>query len=149
MSIEWGAPLPASAMTFDILDNTGVPPREVLQSGVPFQVAVHWEVPAPVVPLINGTDSFRLRAYAESIGPGPEVQLGELVVPGATMKFTPYNATMTVTPNPLVGEGGIFNGVPVSGVYNIVCVLQHLSAGVPTTISGTSDYEKTVMFKLP
>lgn len=149
MAIEWGAPNAPSPMTFNILDNSGALPKEVLQSGVPFQVAIDWSVPAALVPLINPTDSFRLRAWAESVGPGPEVQLGELVVPGATMKFTPYTATMTVAPNPLVGEGGVFDGKTVSGVYNIVCVLQHLSNGVPTTISGTSDYEKTVMFKLP
>ena len=80
---------------------------------------------------------------------GQEMQIGATAVVTAVAGAPKYTFVMDVNPNPLVGEGGVFGGVPVSGVYTIVVVLQHLSSGAATVISGFSEFPKTVMFKLP
>jgi hypothetical protein len=147
MAIEWGTTGLSSLMTHDIIDNTPAP-SDVLEAGLPFKVEVRWAVPAALASLIGAGDAFRLRAYAESIGPGQEMQIGEFVAPGVVNQLN-YVATIAVNPNPLLGEGVPFGGVPVSGIYDIVCVLQHLNGGVPTVHSGCSDEQPLVMVKAP
>ena len=150
MSIEWGNPQPPTYMGATILDNSGAPPTDVLEAGQPFKIEVKWSVPSALLPFLNPAgDAFRLRAFAESVGPGQEIQIGGTDVVPAVAGQLSYQHTLNVTNNQLTGEGGVFNGVPVSGVYNIVVVLQHLSVGVPTIVSGFSEYPNTVMFKLP
>jgi hypothetical protein len=82
--------------------------------------------------------SFQLRAYVESLGPGQEMQLGPTlnvpVVPGQTG----YNTAINIPGGTLLGEGQLFGGVPVSGVYKIVVVLQHLNPS-PTWVSGYAE----------
>ncbi|KNZ31185.1 MAG: hypothetical protein AD742_18440 [Methylibium sp. NZG] len=134
-------------MTHRVLDNNSAP-TEVLQAGSAFQIAARWEVPAALASLVGAGDSFRLRAYAESIGPGQELLIDEESV-GAVVNQTVYTHTLNVNPNPLFGEGVPFNGVPVSGIYNIVLVLQHLNGAVATVHSGCSDQQPMVMFKAP
>jgi hypothetical protein len=94
---------------------------------------------------LGGT--FQLRAYVESVGPGPEMQLGSTlnvpVVPGQTA----YTTTIGIPGGTLLGEGELFGGVPVSGVYKITAVLQHLNPG-PTWISGFAE-ESVRMFLSP
>lgn len=72
-AIEWTPLGFESDMIMEVRDNT-LGETYVLDSGLPFNVTVRWEVPTPVVPTLRG--SFRIRVYAESIGPGPEVQIG-------------------------------------------------------------------------
>ena len=147
MSIQWGATGFVSPMTHRVLDNNTAP-TEVLQAGAAFDIEVRWEVPAALAGLVGPADTFRLRAFAESIGPGQEIPISELTVPGAVNQ-TPYQAMMAINPNPLLGEEQLFGGVPVSGIYNIVVVLQHRNAGVSTVHSGCSDLQPMVMFKAP
>ena len=147
MSIQWGVTGFVSPMTHKVLDNNTAP-TEVLQAGVPFNIEVRWEVPAALAGLVGPADSFRLRAFAESIGPGQEMQIGEFTAPGVVNQ-TPYTAVIAVNPNLLLGEEQPFGGVPVSGIYNIVVVLQHRNGGVSTVHSGCSDLEPMVMFKAP
>jgi len=150
MAIEWGTTGFSSFMGSTVLDNTGLAPTDVLEAGVPFKIEIKWDIPPALVPLMNPAgDAFRLRAFAESIGPGQEMQIGATAVVTAVAGAPNYTFIMDVNPNPLVGEGGVFGGVPVSGVYTIVVVLQHLSSGAATVISGFSEFPKTVMFKLP
>ena len=150
MAIEWGNPNPSTYMGATILDNSGAPPTDVLEAGAPFKIKVKWAVPATLLPFLNPAgDSFRLRAFAESVGPGQEMQIGGTAVVPAVAGASTYEFIMNVASNPLIGEGGLFGAIPVSGVYNIVVVLQHLSVGVPTVVSGFSEYPNTVMFKLP
>lgn len=149
MAIEWGLLNQQTSMTFRILDNNGLTPTEVLTAGQPFRVEVSWDVPAIASTFINASDSFRVRAYAESVGPGQEVPLGQIIVTGVPFQQSYIGQVINVNPNPLLGEEQPFGGVPVSGVYNIVCVLQHLSAGIPTVHSGMSDYQRTIMFRAP
>ena len=149
MAIEWGLLNQQTSMTFRVLDNNGLTPTEVLTAGVPFQVEVSWDVPAVAATFINPSDAFRVRVYAESVGPGQEMLLGQINVIGVPFLQNYNGHVINVNPNPLLGEEQLFGGQPVSGVYNIVCVLQHLSAGTPTVHSGLSDYQRTIMFRAP
>ena len=148
MSIEWGTTTFSSTMSVKVIDNTNAP-SNVLQAGLKFDVEIGWKVPPALVSLIGNDDTFRLRAYAESVGPGQEIQIGGTDIVQGVFNKTDYTHKLTVNPNPLLGEGAGFGGVPVSGIYNIVCVLQHLNNGVPTGHSGCADYETPVMFKTP
>lgn len=144
MSIEW-APLGfESAMSMEVRDNT-LGETSVLDSGVPFNVTVRWEIPAPVVPTLGG--SFRIRAYAESVGPGPELQIG----PTATVavNFTGNYATViTVPAGTLTGEGAAFGGAICSGVYKLVAVLQHLNPGA-NEVSGYAESNGLIQMRTP
>jgi len=88
-----------------------------------------------------------LRSYVESIGPGQELQIGPTIIVPVVPGTTAYNATITVPGGTLLGEGQIYNGVPVSGVYEIVAVLQHLNPG-PTVVSGFAQ-DTLKMFRSP
>ena len=74
----------------------------------------------------------------ESIGPGPEQQIGAdinvPVVPGQV----DYNHDAPIPGSTLLGEGELHGGVPVSGVYKLIVVLQHMNPG-PTWISGFAE----------
>jgi hypothetical protein len=139
MPIEWGQSPghETSAMGAYVVDNS-LSTITVLDTDEPFNIRVEFEVPNTINPFVNSGHTFRLRAYAESIGPGPEVQLGAtLPVTGVTSRKD-YEAVIAVPANTLVGEGGFFNGVLVSGVYKIVVVLQHLN-GIALEDSGYTD----------
>ena len=148
MNIEWPTGPTSSDMTMKVPDNWPTPPEGppvTLVASVPCNVNITWTVPSPHNMILGG--SFQLRAYVECIGPGQEMQLGPTikvpVVPGQTA----YNATIAIPGGTLLGEGQLFNGVPVSGVYKIVTVLQHLNPG-PTWISGFAEVS-TRMFLSP
>jgi hypothetical protein len=91
--------------------------------------------------------SFQLRAYVESLGPGQEMQLGPTVNVNVVPGQADYTATINVPANTLLGEGQLFGGVPVSGVYKIVAVLQHMNL-TPTIIAGYAE-EIIRMFRAP
>jgi hypothetical protein len=87
---------------------------------------------------IGGT--FQLRAYVESLGPGQEMQLGPAIKVPVVPGQTDYSTSINVPGGTLLGEGQLFGGVPVSGVYKIVVVLQHLNPDpTPTWISGYAE----------
>jgi len=97
--------------------------------------------------------SFQVRAFVESIGPGQEMQLGTDVTVAAVGGLTSYTADIPVPGGTLLGEGELYpplpavGGVPVSGVYKIIAVLQHLNPG-PTFVSGFAE-ETIKMFLSP
>jgi hypothetical protein len=134
MTIEWGGLNLQSNTVCQVLD-PGDAPTTVLDANVAFRVRVIWTVPPGLAPFLGG--QFRLRCFAESVGPGQEQQIGgtELVpvVPGQTN----YSRDMTVGANALQGEGvnDPVTGQPVSGMYRIATVIQHLNGG-PTMGSG-------------
>src|SRR5688500_9202922 len=131
-------------MTVRVLDNTAAP-ANIVDSGLATTVRIYCIVPPPCNSTLDV--SFRLRSFAESIGPGQELQIGNTltvpVVPGQTN----YAADIALPGSTLLGEGELFGGVPVSGVYKIVAVLQHLNP-VATEVSGFA--EATIrMFRTP
>ena len=91
--------------------------------------------------------SFDLRVYVESIGPGPEMQLGSTINVPVDPGRTDYDRTITIAGSSLLGEGEVFSGVPVSGVYKIISVLQHMNPG-PTWVSGFAE-DSIKMFLSP
>jgi hypothetical protein len=123
-------------MNVQILDNTAAP-ANILDAGLATTVRITWTVPPPLNTILGG--SFRLRAYAESIGPGQELQLGPTGTVPVTVGQVSYTADIPVPPSTLLGEGEPFGGVPVSGVYKIVAVLQHLNGGVASEASGFAE----------
>ena len=139
MPIEWPTGPTESNIAVDVPDNWPTPPAgppTILVASAPCNVNIAWTVPLPHNTTLGG--SFQLRAYVESLGPGQEMQIGPTltvpVVPGQTA----YNAAIGIPGGTLLGEGELFGGVPVSGVYSIVAVLQHLNPG-PTLVSGFAE----------
>jgi hypothetical protein len=146
MEIEWPVTPNTSAMTVQVLDNTTAP-ASILDAGLNCTVRIEWDVPAPTNSILGG--SFRLRAYAESIGPGQEIQIGPTKVVPVVPLTAHYSEDILVAAGTLRGEGELdpVSGVLVSGVYKIIAVLQHLNPG-PTEASGFS--EDTIrMFRTP
>lgn len=143
MTIEWGGVNLQSDMTCQVLDNTSAP-TTVLDANVAFDVRLDWTVPLPIKDFLGG--SFRLRVYAESIGPGPEQMIGQMNVPVVPGQATYSNKVLTVPGNTLRGEGAPdpVSGEPVSGLYRIVAVLQHVN-GVATEGSG---YHEGILVQL-
>jgi hypothetical protein len=133
MTIEWGGIALQSDMTCQVLDNTPAP-ASVLDANQPFTVRLGWKVPPTLAPFLGG--SFRLRAYVESFGPGPEQMIGQVNVPVVPGQQIYSNIDMIVPGNTLPGEGA--GAPPVSGLYRIVTVLQHVN-GVATEGSGYHD----------
>ncbi|MBL8345880.1 MAG: hypothetical protein JNN03_10595 [Rubrivivax sp.] len=148
MSIEWGGLPFTSNMSASVVD-LGQAPADVLVANQPCRIDLQWDVPAPIAALINAGHQFRLRAYAESIGPGQEKQLGGTdFVPGVPGQLN-YSHSMNVAAGSLLGEGQVDpSGQPVSGLYKVACVLQLMNGGA-TRISGFGEYTRHVMFRAP
>ena len=138
MPIEWPGGI-SSNMSVTVEDNSGAP-ISILDADVPFNIKITWKVPAAFAGIIAGS-SFRLRAYAESIGPGDEKKLGPDVNVAAHPPLD-YEGTIPVAGSVLEGEN-----TNRSGVYKIVAVLQHVN-GAATVISGFAEAPLR-MFRLP
>ncbi len=154
MNIEWPDGPETSDMTVEVLDNWPAPPAgpaTILVASIDSTVHIEWNVPVPHSLILGG--SFQLRAYVESIGPGQEMQLGTDVIVPVVPFETNYAADISIPGGTLLGEGELYppppaaGGVPVSGLYKIVAVLQHLNPG-PTWVSGFAE-ETIKMFLSP
>ncbi len=144
MSIEW-APLGfESDMTLQVRDNT-LGETSVLDSGEAFNVSVRFEIPPPVIPTLGG--SFRIRVYAESVGPGEEKQIGATALVPVTGAAA-YTTVINVPGGTLAGEGAAAGGVIVSGVYKLVAVLQHLNPGA-NEVSGYAESSGLIQMRTP
>jgi hypothetical protein len=139
MAIEWPDGPETSAMTVEVPDNWPAPPAgpaNILVASIASSVNIGWTVPFPHNMTLGG--SFQLRAYVESLGPGQELQLGPTLIVPVVAGQSSYTATIAVPGGTLLGEGQLFGGVPVSGVYKVIAVLQHLNPG-PTFVSGFAE----------
>jgi len=142
MGIEW-APLGfESDMSIEVRDNT-LGETNVLDADNPFSVGVRFEIPPPVVPTLGG--SFRIRVYAESIGPGQEQQIGATTLVPVTGAAS-YTTVIPIAGNSLLGEGA--GAPPVSGVYKLVAVLQHLNPGA-NEVSGYAESSGLIQVRQP
>lgn len=92
----------------------------IMDRSKPFHIELTWELTGLLVPLwlsaLGG--SWSVEAYAESIGPGPEIRIaaGSVVASPAT---STYSTTLVVPANTLP-EGNPGAAGP-SGMYKIVC----------------------------
>lgn len=102
-------------------DNNGNP-TTVLDAGQQFTIDAIWSID-PVSALLMG-GRWEIAAYVESIGPGPEQQVGGTVLVPLNGGQA-YAATVTVPPNTLPNNPA----PPNSGVYKLVTVLTHRNFG--------------------
>jgi hypothetical protein len=103
----------------------------VFNPNKPFDIKLEWKLAGTDVPLyLAGADpTWSVEAFAESIGPGPEMRLAIGTLPkGASVNPASYSHTLTV-PAGTLPEGNPFPGQP-SGVYKIVCTV-FLNSSVP------------------
>jgi hypothetical protein len=116
--------------TFDatLVDNNGSP-SSVLDASVPFHIDCSWTI-SPLAALLLG-GQWELSAYVESIGPGPEKEIGALVTVPLT-GTTNYSATIVVPANTLP----VNPAPPVSGTYKMVMLLTHRNFAHVTDVAG-------------
>jgi hypothetical protein len=118
-NIDGLAGLEGSVTAVAIIDHDGNPNR-VLDDEFPFDVTINWTVEPPATAvLLDG--NWTVKAYAESMGPGPEVLIGSKVVPANGGPA--YAATITVPANTLPPDKA-----PDSGVYKLVVVITYRTA---------------------
>jgi len=105
--------------TFDIVvnDNNGVP-ASVLDAGKKFTVDAKWHIDPLAALLLGG--QWEVAAYVESVGQGPEKQIGKTETVALT-GIQDYKATVTVQPDELPNNPA----PPISGVYKLIVVLTH------------------------
>jgi hypothetical protein len=124
--------LDADVTAVAIIDPDGNPNR-VLDDQFPFDVTVDWTVSPPATAAVLDGE-WTVNAYAESMGPGPEVLIGTSTVPATGVQA--YSATMNVPAGTLTAD------VPPdsSGVYKLVIVITYRNdLGVLTELAGFSD----------
>jgi hypothetical protein len=116
--------------TFDaqLIDNNGSP-SSVLEASAPFTVHSTWSI-SPLAALLLG-GQWQLAAYVESIGPGPEQEIGAAVTV-ALNGSTNYTADITVPANTLPNNPA----PPASGTYKVVMLLTHRNFGNVTDVAG-------------
>jgi hypothetical protein len=115
-------------VTADVLDNNGAP-ATVLEASQPFTVHAEWDI-SPLAALLLGGE-WQLAAYVESIGAGPEQQIGPTVTVPLT-GATSYSANITVPAGTLPDNPA----PPASGVYKTITVLTHRNFGATTDVVG-------------
>jgi len=113
-------------------DNNGAP-SSVLDAGLRFSIACDWRI-TQLAALLMGGD-WQVAAYAESIGPGVEKQIG----PTSTVPLnggTTYSTVINVDPPTLP------NNVPPgqSGAYKVVVLLTHRNFGKISDVSAVVEF---------
>jgi hypothetical protein len=116
-------------------------PNHVLEPGLPFTIDVTWSLSGSLVGalLAVGAANWVVNAYAESVGPGPEVEIASTLVPkasGTTVAgVTTFTATLTVP------GGTLPEDAPgVSGLYKLIgSVFLNSTVPGPYDLSGFSE----------
>jgi hypothetical protein len=105
------------------------PPTTVIKTTDHFHVLVHWHITGTAATTLGG--DFTVKVFAESIGPGPEVQLGSVVVPVSAAPSSlnrHYQADIFVNPNTLQ-----------EGPYKLVSAILYSNGGIPGNIAGVEE----------
>lgn len=108
---------------------TGGLPNHVINPERAFTVRVNWEVTGVLAPLwlaaLEDSD-WRVSCFAESMGPGPEIELGTVNVDADSGQLA-YEADIVVNP-----PSGLTEHLPDSGVYKLtVTVFLNSNLGEP------------------
>jgi hypothetical protein len=113
---------PSGSGTLDVsvLDNNGAP-STVLEADTDFTIAAEWSIDRRSARALGG--QWELAAYVESIGRGPERQVGQTEVVPLDGRFAPatYSVRITVPAGTLPDDPQ----APRSGVYKLATVLTH------------------------
>lgn len=115
-------------VTATVQDNNGAP-ATVLEANQPFTIQVDWTLSPLAAALLGG--QMLLAAYVESIGAGPEQQVGPTVTV-ALDGSTAYSRTIVVPASTLPDNPA----PPASGVYKVATVLTHQNFGAITDVVG-------------
>ncbi len=123
-------------LTTAVLD-PDLTPNLVLDKGLAFFVRVNWTPTGPGVQTLGG--NWTIKAYAESLGPGPELQIGpSLTIPVVPIDGHAYSESISVPANTLLAEGE--GAPPASGVYKLVVVVTHTNTlGTRTEMAGFAE----------
>jgi hypothetical protein len=108
--------------TADVVDNNG-DPNTVLEAAQDFRIVCSWRISQAAANTLGG--QFELAAYVESIGPGPEQQVGRTVT-------VPVTGNRSYGPFDIVVPGGTLPnnvGPGQSGAYKLVTLLTHRNFG--------------------
>jgi hypothetical protein len=122
-----------------VLDPGGAP-ETIIDTDDTFTIQVRWSVEEPGAAVLGGR--WLVRAYAESIGPGQEQQLGQTrrvnvanFTPIATPPARGYEANVDVPAGTLDAESAAS-----SGVYKLAVIVTHENPnGSPTELAGFSE----------
>ncbi len=123
-----------------VLDPGGAP-ETIIDTDDTFTVRVRWSVEEPGAAVLGGR--WLVRAYAESIGPGQEEQLGQIrrvnVANFAPLAGPPaargYEANVDVLAGTLDAESATS-----SGVYKLAVIVTHENPnGSPTELAGHTE----------
>ncbi|MER5508159.1 hypothetical protein ACFV29_23795 [Streptomyces sp. NPDC059690] len=103
-----------------VLDPNGIPSNLIIRRADPFQVAIDFEVLAPSAKAVLCALAYEVKYFAESIGPGPEVELGT-VTRNTVAGQSVYNATTPAGSGTALTVPG--NTLPAGIVYKLAAVL--------------------------
>jgi hypothetical protein len=117
--------------TASVVDNNGAP-STVLDAGQPFTIQCSWQISALAALLMGG--QFQVAAYAESIGQGPEQQLGPTVT-------RPLNGGTNFSADIVVPANTLPNNLPPgqSGAYKLITLLTHRNFGAISDVSAVAE----------
>ena len=113
--------------TATLTDNNGSP-STVLEAAAPFTIQCSWTI-SPLAALLLGGE-WQVAAYVESMGPGPEQEVGAPVTI-ALNGNTNYSANIVVPANTLPNNPA----PPFSGAYKLVTLLTHRNFGNVTDVA--------------
>lgn len=108
----------------EVRDPQGIePPSTILQLEHPWIIEVHWTLSGVAAPFLCG--EFEVKAFAESIGPGPEKQVG------ATQRV-PLNVVLPLpTPRSYRTSIHVAAGELGEGAYKLVTLITYKNGGLP------------------
>lgn len=143
MAIEMPG-LQGSGPNVQLIDPGGAP-ATIIDTGNPFTLRIDWSVLEPGAGLLGGR--WVVRAYAESLGPGQEKQIGPTRNVNVS-SFTPVAgppASRRYTTDVVVGAGELeaeSDAPQRSGVYKLVVIVTHenpAGAANATEVAGFSE----------
>jgi hypothetical protein len=135
MPFEFPPAMSGSGPSLQVLDPGGAP-NTIIKTTDAFTVRLRFAVDQPGASLLGG--QWLVRAYAESVGPGQEQQIGNTVaqnvsagVPGGPPARLEYTVDVNVPAGTLDDESATS-----SGVYKLAAIVTHQNFGGPTVLAG-------------
>ena len=118
-------PLDATAVvTLHDFDGT---PNRVLDRNLAFSIHAQWTVTGPIATTLGGT--WKVRAFAESMGPGTEYDLGSV-----------STVVVPADPHTYVAHIAVGANTMDEGVYKLVIVITHTNTlGIETEMAGFAE----------
>ncbi|MFI1996629.1 hypothetical protein [Actinoplanes sp. NPDC020271] len=124
-------PLGPGQFTAIVKDNNGEP-SSVLEAGEKFEIRCEWKISRLAALLLGGR--WKVAAYVESIGPGPEKQIG-LTKVVALNGGTEYHADIEVPAHTLPDLDPHAPAPEPSGAYKLVTLLTLENFGKLTDVA--------------